>query len=52
MIDKNPLAFRRLGEHFPGRALGGVVFDRPTLEEAGIKKATAPARSFERWLGM
>src|SRR5688500_7375526 len=41
VIDKNPMAFRRLGEHFPGRALNGVVFDRPTLEEAGIKKAQA-----------
>lgn len=41
VIDKNPMAFRRLGDHFAGRALAGVVFDRPTLEEAGIKKAQA-----------
>ena len=41
VIDKNPMAFRRLGDNFPGRTIGGVVFDRPTLEEAGIKKAQA-----------
>ena len=41
VIDKNPMAFRRLGEAFSGRTLNGIVFDRPTLEEAGIKKAQA-----------
>ena len=41
VIDKNELAFRRLGTSFGGRALQGIVFDRPTLEEAGIKKAQA-----------
>ncbi len=41
VIDKNPAAFRRLGKDFAGRALPGVVFDRPTLEEAGIKRAQA-----------
>lgn len=41
IIDKDRRAFRRLGEDFPGRALHGVVFDRQTLEEAGIRQAQA-----------
>lgn len=41
VIDKNPAAFRRLPGDFGGRALPGIVFDRPTLEEAGIKRAQA-----------
>ncbi|MBA2528574.1 MAG: TrkA family potassium uptake protein [Euzebyales bacterium] len=41
IIDKNPQAFRRLGDGFGGRALTGIVFDRDTLEEAGIKRAQA-----------
>ncbi len=41
IIDKDRRAFRRLEEDFPGRALHGVVFDRQTLEEAGIKQAQA-----------
>ncbi|MDP9405414.1 MAG: TrkA family potassium uptake protein [Actinomycetota bacterium] len=41
VIDKNPQAFRRLGEDFSGRTLTGIVFDRETLEEAGVKRAQA-----------
>lgn len=41
VIDKDPLSFRRLGEAFGGRKLQGIVFDRATLEDAGIKQATA-----------
>lgn len=41
IIDKNPAAFARLGEHFPGETLKGIVFDKSTLERAGIRKAHA-----------
>ena len=41
VIDKNPVSFRRLGTEFGGRKLEGIVFDRPLLEEAGIKRAQA-----------
>lgn len=41
VIDKDRRAFRRLGEDFPGATLHGIVFDRRTLEEAGVKHARA-----------
>jgi trk system potassium uptake protein len=41
VIDKDRSAFRRLGDEFPGRKLPGIVFDRATLEEAGITRAQA-----------
>ncbi|MGH8884761.1 MAG: potassium channel family protein [Egibacteraceae bacterium] len=41
IIDKNPLAFRWLEDDFGGETLEGVVFDRQTLEKAGIKRAQA-----------
>jgi trk system potassium uptake protein TrkA len=41
VVDQDPLAFRRLGEHFTGRSVQGVGFDRDTLVAAGIEKATA-----------
>ena len=41
VIDKNPTAFRRLGEDFTGQTMSGIVFDRQLLEEAGIKRAQA-----------
>ena len=41
VIDQDPLAFRRLGENFPGRQVKGVGFDRETLIEAGIEQAGA-----------
>src|SRR3954471_4880435 len=41
VIDQDPLAFRRLGDHFPGNQVKGVGFDRETLIEAGIEQAGA-----------
>jgi trk system potassium uptake protein len=41
VIDQDPLAFRRLGDHFPGSQVKGVGFDRETLIEAGIEQAGA-----------
>lgn len=41
IIDQDPLAFRRLGDDFPGRTVKGVGFDRETLIEAGIEQAGA-----------
>lgn len=41
VIDKNPRAFRRLGDAFAGKTLRGYVFDRPTLEAAGVRHAQA-----------
>jgi trk system potassium uptake protein TrkA len=41
VIDQDPLAFRRLGESFPGNEVQGVGFDRETLIEAGIEQAGA-----------
>ena len=41
IIDQDPLAFRRLGEAFPGRSVTGVGFDRDTLIAAGIEHAAA-----------
>jgi trk system potassium uptake protein len=41
IIDQDPLAFRRLGEHFRGRQITGIGFDRDTLISAGIEEAGA-----------
>jgi trk/ktr system potassium uptake protein len=41
IIDQEPLAFRRLGDHFPGNQVKGIGFDRDTLIEAGIEQAGA-----------
>jgi trk system potassium uptake protein TrkA len=41
VVDQDPLAFRRLGDDFPGRTVNGVGFDRETLVEAGIEQAGA-----------
>lgn len=41
VIDQDPLAFRRLGDDFPGRTVAGIGFDRETLVEAGIEQAGA-----------
>jgi trk system potassium uptake protein TrkA len=41
VIDKDRRAFRRLPDDFAGRPLHGIVFDRATLEEAGIRQAQA-----------
>src|SRR6266542_2317031 len=41
VIDKNPQAFERLPPGFEGQTLVGIVFDRETLEAAGIRDAGA-----------
>ncbi len=41
VIDKEPRAFRRLGDDFTGKTLQGIVFDRQVLEDAGIRQAQA-----------
>jgi trk system potassium uptake protein len=41
VIDQDPLAFRRLGDTFPGRQIKGIGFDRDTLIDAGIEQAGA-----------
>jgi trk system potassium uptake protein TrkA len=41
IIDQDPVAFRRLGEHFRGKTIAGVGFDRDTLVAAGIEGADA-----------
>jgi trk system potassium uptake protein TrkA len=41
VIDQDPAAFRRLGEHFSGATVAGIGFDRDTLIEAGIENAGA-----------
>lgn len=41
VIDKNAHAFERLPPGFEGQTLVGIVFDRETLEAAGIKEAGA-----------
>lgn len=41
VIDRDPIAFRRLRRDFSGRTVTGVGFDRDTLIEAGIEQADA-----------
>ncbi|MCX6517096.1 MAG: TrkA family potassium uptake protein [Actinobacteria bacterium] len=41
VVDRNPAAFRRLGEDFTGRTLVGVGFDRDILTDAGITAESA-----------
>jgi len=41
VVDKNPQAFERLPPGFEGQTLVGLVFDRETLEAAGIREAGA-----------
>lgn len=41
VIDRDPVAFRRLGSDFQGNAVTGIGFDRDTLREAGIEQADA-----------
>lgn len=41
IIDREPVAFRRLGPEFAGKVVAGVGFDRDTLIEAGIEDAEA-----------
>jgi trk system potassium uptake protein TrkA len=41
VVDKDPRAFERLGEHFLGQAVEGIGFDRDVLEQAGVARADA-----------
>src|SRR5688500_7806229 len=41
IIDRNARAFSRLPLEFGGKKITGLGFDRDTLEEAGIKDASA-----------
>ena len=41
IIDRNELAFRRLGTGFGGQRVTGIGFDRDTLTQAGIQQAYA-----------
>ena len=41
MIDRDPDAFRRLGDDFAGQTVKGMGFDREVLVEAGIERAEA-----------
>jgi trk system potassium uptake protein TrkA len=43
VVDKNPLAFKRLPEEFLGEKIVGFGFDRDHLKAAGIEKAEALA---------
>ena len=41
VIDMDPAAFRRLGDHFQGRTVTGLGFDRSTMTAAGVEDADA-----------
>ena len=41
VIDKNPDAFRRLGDNFTGRTVVGIGFDREVLRSTGINEDSA-----------
>jgi trk system potassium uptake protein TrkA len=41
VVDKDPRAFERLGEHFLGQTVEGISFDRDVLEQAGVARADA-----------
>src|SRR3990172_5531285 len=41
IIDREPLAFRRLGKGFKGAIVAGNAFDRAILLRAGIERADA-----------
>ncbi len=41
VIDKSPLAFRRLGQNFGGTTIRGMVFDKDVLETAGVDRSDA-----------
>jgi trk system potassium uptake protein TrkA len=41
VIDQDERAFDRLGPQFRGRTVTGIGFDRDTLVEAGVERATA-----------
>ena len=41
VVDKNPDAFRRLGDAFSGRTVVGIGFDRDVLRSTGITENSA-----------
>jgi trk system potassium uptake protein TrkA len=41
VVDKSPMAFKRLGRDFRGRTVTGIGFDRDVLRAAGIERADA-----------
>jgi trk system potassium uptake protein TrkA len=41
VIDRDPLSFESLSPNFKGSTVEGIVFDRETLERAGIERADA-----------
>lgn len=41
VIDKDPLAAERLGKNFKGVFIRGIIFDRTTIQKAGIAQADA-----------
>ena len=41
VIDKDPLAFERLGKNFRGTSIKGIIFDQTALGNAGIDRADA-----------
>ena len=43
IIDKDPLAFEKLGDKFKGQAILGIGFDREVLLKAGIDRADGVA---------
>ena len=43
VVDKQATSFRRLGEHYTGRTVVGIGFDREVLEAAGVTRSTAVA---------
>jgi trk system potassium uptake protein TrkA len=43
VVDKDPLAFEKLGDHFKGQMIFGIGFDREVLLKAGIERADGVA---------
>lgn len=43
VVDKDPNAFERLGDHFTGQTISGIGFDRDVLLKAGIERADGVA---------
>lgn len=39
VVDKDPVAFERLGDQFKGQTFSGIGFDREVLLKAGIERA-------------
>ena len=39
IVDKDPLAFEKLGDKFKGQTVTGIGFDREVLQKAGIERS-------------